>query len=159
MGYTLMIGEAELDRYDDGLDSSLSISVSNQKDEKAPAYGEPTDFTNSRWPSYSSWRNAMKFVGLEDIFWNEENGLIRHHPGCQLLTIEHKQIIDKAYEDFYKKYPTCKAGYSPLINNNEGVFHDTSWPEENGMATRLEWLKYWVDWAIENCKNPIFYNS
>lgn len=25
--------------------------------------------------------------------------------------------------------------------------------------TRLEWLKFWSDWAVKNCKDPVFANS
>ncbi len=33
------------------------------------------------------------------------------------------------------------------------------WAEENDYATRLEWLKYWVDWSLENCDKPVFCNT
>ena len=59
----------------------------------------------------------------------------------------------------YEKYPNCRAGYSTKINEKEGFFEDIDWPAENNHAVRLEWLKYWVDWALENCECPVFYNS
>jgi hypothetical protein len=90
--------------------------------------------------------------------YDTENGLIRNHPGCVPLTKEHKEIIDKTYKEFYEKYPNCKAGYSPKMDEAKGIY-DNKWPKENSYAVRLEWLKYWIDWALENCKNPVFYNS
>jgi hypothetical protein len=90
--------------------------------------------------------------------YDKENGLIRNHPGCVPLTKEHKEIIDKTYKEFYEKYPNCKAGYSPKMDEAKGIY-DNKWPKENSYAVRLEWLKYWIDWALENCKNPVFYNS
>lgn len=159
MGYTLKIGELKTGVEYDGLYSYLSNEVEGVKLENAPAFGEPTDFTNQRWPSYSSWANAMQFVGLESFMFHEEKGLLRNHPGCVPLVKEHKEVLDNAYEMFYKKYPNCKAGYSPKINEKEGIYEDDEWPKENDYATRLEWLKFWIDWALENCKCPVFYNS
>lgn len=159
MGYTLKIGQLKTTIEYDGLESYISNDVELVKHKNAPAYGEPTDFTNSRWPSYTSWRDAMRFVGLEELMFNKGTGLIRNHPDCIPLVKEHKKIIDEAYNKFYKKYPNCKAGYSPKINENEGVYEDENWPIENNYATRLEWLKYWVDWALENCSKPVFYNE
>jgi len=159
MGYNLTIGELQTTIDYDGLESRIVNNAKSEFDNNAPAFGEPTDFTNNRWPSYSSWHDAMIFVELHDMMFNKETGLIRRHPDCVPLVKEHKEIIDKAYKEFYKKYPNCKAGYSPKINENEGIFEDKEHPKENNYATRLEWLKYWVDWALKNCKNPVFYNS
>lgn len=159
MGYTLIIGELKTFVEQDGLDSRIINRAEEVIHKTAPAYGEPTDYSNSRWPSYSSWADAMRFVGLYDMMFDEETGLMRNHPDCVPLVKEHKEIIDKAYKEFYEKYPNCKAGYSPKINEKEGIYEDAEWPEENNYATRLEWLKYWVDWALENCKIPVFYNS
>ena len=159
MGYTLRIGELKTSIEYEGLESYIMNDAETITDENSPAFGEPTDHMNSRWPSYSSWHDSMRFFGLHEMMFNKETGLIRNHPDCVPLVKEHKDIIDKAYDDFYKKYPNCKAGYSPKINEKEGVWEDAEWPIENNYATRLEWLKYWVDWALENCKNPVFYNS
>ena len=138
MGYTLTIGQLETSwNTDDGLESTIRNSEKEKHLKTAPAYGEPTDHTNSRWPSYSAWHNFARFVELEDFFYSKETGLLRNHPGCIPLSVKHKEIVDKAYKDFYEKY----------------------WPEENTWAVRLEWLKFWIDWALENCDKPVFYNS
>ena len=159
MGYTLRIGELETSITDDGLESVVYNDAKSETRDDAPAFGEPTDKTNSRWPSYTQWSNAMKFIGLHEFMFNKETGLIRNHPDCVPLKKEHKEIIDKAYADFYTKYPNAKAGFSPKINEKEGIYEDNEWPAENDYAVRLEWLKYWVDWALENCKQPVFFNS
>lgn len=157
MGYTLKIGELTVD-FDtsDGLESHVGLWAEDSSSQEAPAYGEPTDHSNSRWPSYSSWHNAMSFVGLHDFMYNEDTGLLRKHPGCVPLVKEHKEIVDAAHKAFYEKYPNCKAGYSP---NATDFQEDPNWPEENGYAVRLEWLKFWIDWALENCARPVFVNS
>lgn len=150
MGYSITIGQLKTEIHGEGIES-LDAADANEID--APAYGEPTDYTNSRWPSYTSWGDAMDFIGLEDLMFNEDTGLMREHPGCFPLTQEHKAIIDKAHKAYYAKYPNAVAGYAPEGTNEE------NWPEYNGYATRLEWLKYWVDWALENCENPVLSNS
>lgn len=151
MGYTLKIGQASIDFDQDGLESSIRIIAESVKLENAPAFGEPTDFTNSRWPSYSGWHTAMTALGLEDFCFGE-HGVMREHPGCYPLTKEHKALVDDAKEKFYKKYPKCVAGFSPIED-------DPNWTVENTYAVRLEWLVFWIDWALENCKIPVFYNS
>ena len=157
MGYTLRIGELETTVTDDGLESVIWNRAEGEHLDNAPAFGEPTDRENQRWPSYSAWHNFAEFVGLKDFFYDKHTGLIRSHPGCFPLKKEHKKIIDKAYKEFYEKYPNAKAGYSPNVKD---IFseEDKSWPEENVWAVRLEWLKFWVDWALENCENPVFEN-
>ena len=159
MGYTLKIGQLETTIQNEGLESEIRHDVKDEEFSEAPAYGEPTDNSNSRWPSYTSWHNAMRFVGLEDLMFNKETGLIREHPACFPLTAEHKKIIDKAHKEFYEKYPKCTPGYSPKLDDSKGIYEDPDWPNENDMAVRLEWLKYWVDWALSNCHTPVFYNS
>lgn len=157
MGYTITIGEREKSNIEDEEATGWpEFEAKSEEHPKAPAFGEPTDHSNSRWPSYTAWANAMRFVGLYDLFFNKNNGLMKNHPGCVPITAEHKAIIDKAYEAFYKKYPKCKAGFSP---NSTDFQDDPHWPEENSYAVRLEWLKYWVDWSLKNCKNPVIFNS
>ncbi len=73
MGYTLKIGELESYASDEGLESRIINNVQYQKNENAPAFGEPTDHENSRWPSYTSWSKSMHFIGLSDLFFDKEN--------------------------------------------------------------------------------------
>ena len=154
MGYTLKIGNAK--PYFDEDNECEMMNVDNMYCDLAPAYGEPTDHSNARWPSYSSWAAAMRFVGLYDLFFDRPGGLLNEHPGYAILTKEHQHKINTAYAAFYKKYPNCNPGYSPLATDFQD---DLNWPVENTWAARLEWLKYWVDYALDNCEKPIFYNS
>lgn len=151
MGYSLTIGELVAEINYEGLESSISLDAKDETREDAPAFGEPTDKMNSRWPSYSSWSDAMEFLGLYSFMFDDDTGLIREHPGAVPIVKEHKEILDAAYEAFYKKYPKAVAGFSPSESED--------WPKENNYAVRLEWLKYWVDWSLINCKRPVFHNS
>lgn len=96
----------------------------------APADGVPTDYTNQRWPSYTGWTDFYNTVGLKDLF---ERRILRDHPGFVLLQQSDKDEIDRAYQSI-KLFPAEHQ-------------------------VRLEWLKFWVEWALTNCEKPIFYNS
>lgn len=48
MGYTLRIGELETRVEYEGLESYIDNDAKAVTDEKAPAFGEPTDHSNSR---------------------------------------------------------------------------------------------------------------
>jgi len=150
MGYNLIIGELEVD-YDinDGLESSIHLSAVPEKGRKESFLnvGEPTDGTNMRWPSYTSWSNFARATGLYEFFFDDCEGVIRHHPGAQPLTEEHRRIIDEKYNDFKKANPNAEPNYKYEDNVN------------NSILVRLEWLKYWVDWALDNCEKPVFANS
>lgn len=165
MGFTLKIGELEIVGINNLKDpfshnDTMDGHVQDVERSDAPAFGEPTDYTNTRWPSYTAWHNAVKFIGLEKLFNDKKTGLLREHPGCFQITEKHKKIIDKAHKDFYKKYPKCKPGFSKKLKDDfDNFVDDKDWPQENSYAVRLEWLKYWVDWALKNCKHPVFYNS
>lgn len=96
---------------------------------ESPHDGSPTDGTNQRWPSYSGWANFIRDAHLDDVM----NELMPSHPGIAPITLEHKKKIDLAY-----------------LRKNE---------LREGNIGRMEWLKFWIDWALANCKNPAFCNS
>jgi hypothetical protein len=127
MGYSIVIGELPLD---DPSEAPAIISRDN-----APAFGEPTDYSNQRWPSYLDWENFTKEISLHDMFFNKKTGLMRKHPGMERLTKKHKQMVDKAMYEYEKK------------------------GEKDFNYNRLVWLKYWVDWALKFCHSPVFYNA
>ena len=91
MGYTLRIGQATSKvvnvKDNDGW-YETRWTVEPMRIDNAPADGSPTDYTNSRWPSYSAWTDFTKDVGLYDLFYGEE-GLLANHPGCAQLTQAH----------------------------------------------------------------------
>lgn len=178
MGYTLKIGEAIISWHHD----LVKIDCKNIELPDSPAFGEPTDRTNSRWPSYSSWANAMKKLGLMDIMFNERNGgkgyvdwkgkvlypLLQEHPGASPITPDHVDYIEcklteyKAkFSDHIAKYPPPKEGAKPLWEGSS-LYQDSDLvddPRFDGDLCRGEWLLWWCKWAVENCKHPVFVNS
>ena len=142
MGYSLIIGEKKIET-EDGF---TRVWAEDARHDSAPAFGDPTDYTNERWPSYSTWNDFCRNTGLYDLFYTHEKALIYEHPGWQPLTLHHQAVINAAYKKYKRDHPTAQTHMMPYNTTN-------------GYLCRLEWLKYWVDWALENCKNPVFCNS
>lgn len=111
------------------IDNTTIWDVEEVEIDHAPSDGSPTDHTNARWPSYSGWDDFGHEAGLSILFTE----LMPEHPGYAILKPRHKRMIDAVYAN------------KSLLD-----------PE---MLGRLEWLKFWVDWALKNCKQPAFVNS
>lgn len=140
MGYSLTIGELVITNEDDR-EFKTAESVDH---DGAPAFGEPTDHTNQRWPSYSAWANCLRGLGVYDLFYR--NGtLIGGHPGVQEITPELYNIFKGRIDDFKARNPCVKPTYDGDI-------------QENQWYCRAVWLGYWMKWALENCKNPVIAN-
>jgi hypothetical protein len=169
MGYSLTIGEAELKN----IGNEIKIIARKEKHSNAPAFGEPTDFTNERWPSYSSWEsftNEMELgelmTGDEPIKWEGEEyyPLICEHPGITVITRYHFAMIKRKIKAYKEKYPDHIAQYPPA---KEGIEKAPFYRSEDyvddpiydGNLCRAEWLIYWIGWALQNCENPIFVNT
>lgn len=81
---------------------------------------------------------------------------------------EHVEYLENKLKEYKKKFPTHIAQYPPLkegvtplwegsdMYRNEDLVED---PKYDGNLCRAEWLLYWLKWAVENCKNPVFVNS
>ena len=147
MGYSLVIGEAFTEPYDEE-DPSLGDRVwaEEVRHDDAPAFGEPTDYTNTRWPSYSAWHNFVAAAKLEHVLLehNEYGVPTGHmkggHPGAMFITEDVKREVDKACQRL--KMQSKTGGESILWHYN-----------------RAQWLKYWVDWSLKNCEHPVLANS
>ena len=148
MGYTITIGQLSIEKnIDDGLDCScISFGAEGVHDEKSPAFGEPTDHENQRWPSYSAWSNFMRGVGLYDVFFYDSGHLIGGHPGVRLVTQDLVLAVQKALADYRQTNPDIKAEF-------------TDGDVRTGFLCRLIWLDYWVNWAINNCETPVIANT
>lgn len=157
MSYNIKIGEPYVSIDKD--DNIVTIEVEEVKLECAPAIGESTDYINQQRSGYSAWSETTRFIGLYDLFFDENSGLMKDHPGIMPLNVNHKKKIDFAYEKFYEKYPNAKPGFSPKIHCSKNIFEDADWPDENVYAVWLEWLKFWINWALTNCENPVFKNG
>lgn len=145
MGYTLMIGEYAPEFIDEDGQTCILQACRKERHEGAPAHGEPTDNTNERWPSYTTWLEFSRFMKLQPLFAE----LLREHPGCVPLVLRHKRAVDAAVQRMQWEYPDMEPGFS--TGYSEG--------DPRPYLARLSWLSYWIDWALENCQHPVFYNS
>lgn len=78
------------------------------------------------------WPSYIGWGDFCDFITVNSSYFIPNHPGYKKIDKDFKNIVDKAYK---------------LKGKNSD--HDP----------RLEWLKYWTDWAIKNCKNPVLHNT
>jgi hypothetical protein len=103
---------------------------------------------NTRHPSYY-WDVFLREVGLFDLFFGKEHGILPEHAGIACLTVDHAAIIRQALERYRAAHPDAKPGF----NGIEGL----RWTEGtlDGNLSRILWLSWWVDWAVENCPNPV----
>lgn len=174
MGYTLLIGEAEADV--DLEDRYARVTVAGRFLPEAPlgSGGGVNEHTNSCWPSYSTWADFARRVGLHGVFFapacpaecprwapchvcngrpvwwagadgQERRGLLARHPGCEALEHVHLTAFREALEAWRAKPETERAAAM-----SDGVDYD---------ERRLEWLVWWTDWALLNCTHPSFANS
>lgn len=149
MGYTIKIGNAV--PYHDKEDGELHAKwvVEGVRHESAPAFGEPTDYTNARWPSYTAWANTLNDLGLYAAFLDRDadDAMMREHPGCVMLTPDHGSTIRSAVDTYRTKVQA------------EGKRAGFKGPDADATLARAEWLVYWVDWALANCETPAIENS
>lgn len=146
MGYTITIGELNVTTSpEDGLYSDcINFSANHEHDINAPAFGEPTDWTNSRWPSYTAWSEFMREAGIYDYFFY--NGtLIGGHPGVRLVTDELREVVSKHLGAWRVLNPSGEAKF-------EGENADN-------VLCRLIWLEYWITKSLRTCKIPVIANS
>lgn len=148
MGYTITIGELDVRKQpDDGLDCCcISFGAGGTSHNTAPAFGEPTDYTNSRLTSYITWSNFMQDTGLYDAFFTERGYLIGGHPGVRLVT---KDLVD-CVSVALTSYKNQNAGLEPRLDEGK---------EAQGWLCRLIWLDYWLKWSLDNCQTPVIANS
>ena len=170
MGYTLRIGELVVEYHQDEDEPRIDLSAKLSRHDDAPAFGEPTDYENQRWPSYSVWSNFAEDAGLYPLFFGREKGsgqlsrddaLLAQQPGCVPITEAHRREVNEAMARWKQKYPKATPTFGKPAPEGEvsGFWSDPDNPEENGKMTRLVWLQYWINWALDNCKQPVFENT
>ena len=170
MGYTLQIGELVVEYVQDESEPRIEVAAKGFHRDDAPAFGEPTDGESQRWPSYTSWREFTEFVGLHCLFYGSvtrhsdcirDDHLIQEHPGCVPITERHRRDVNKALADYKERFPDATPSYGrpPPEGTHPLFWEDKENPEENSWMCRLVWLHYWINWALDNCKKPVFQNT
>lgn len=160
MGYTLTIGEAKPCPPDpsDEPGGSFTWDVDEMSHDDAPrAPNDANPGANFRWPSYGVWADFARDVGLYDMLIDRdgEGTLMPRHPGIAPLYPWHRDRVSAALADFRAKHPAAVARFS---DNPMGGDADPM-AGANASLARLEWLDWWIRWAIDNCKHPAMSNS
>lgn len=157
MSYSIYIGQAVVVDSDGafGAGGELRVSVQSESHPEAPTAPNDalTSNTNARHPGYSSWDAFVRAVGLRDLFFSEEYGLMREHPGCFAFTPEHLRRVRDALRVWRKKWPHASPGF--MADGD----HDTT-PAKIAAAhlARLIWLEWWMGHALKTCPLPAIYN-
>ena len=135
MGYRLLIGEKTIEREEYDGELVEHIYAKEIENDQAPDNGIGYK-DNTRSPSYRGWWEFREATGSHGLF----DELINEHPGCVDLTRDHLETLVRIYNTYKKKN---KQSTDEFVNYN---------------INRLEWLVFWVEWALNNCKNPVFVN-
>lgn len=149
MGYTITIGEAFIKNSRDmGYPGeSIIIAAEGAESSCAPVGSLDSPQANWRSPDYLTWRNFCDATGLTPLFFGDDK------KNCP--------------EEFHREFPLMAQhpGAAPLIEadaryirNALEAYRQKPKPEP-GWLERLEWLDFWVPWALANCTNPIIENS
>lgn len=166
MGYNIRIGNAEPEtEWPDVEDYPLAHwVVKGMQLESAPSFPDSAR-SNERNPSYTGWADFADALNLREFFFDKDMGKMRRHPGCFKLTKGDVDLVRKHIEAYKIAHPdaqpTCCMceSCSPTSFMHE---RDDSRPSHNPHADvnlmRAEWLLFWMEWAVDNCKRPAIWN-
>lgn len=159
MSFDIYIGKAVIRSRDDG---ELVVRVEENELPDAPSFpgDEMTGISNGRHPGYAGWDLFLVDAGLKDLFFDEESGLMREHPGTFKLEEKHLQTVREAKTRWQEKHPNAHPGWCicPRKECMPWMSRDVPHQEFDGTLARLIWLEWWMDWALKNCNHPAIHN-
>lgn len=178
MGYNLTIGKKYFNKsmyedvYNDYIEDgeteeqarewakAWKYRAESEHHDDAPAFGEPTDYSNDRWPSYGSWFDFCEAAGVTQFIFDDQRRSLRGgHPGYFVMDKTFAQKINAAYKMFSIKYPDAVPTFDDTHPNADKVCFPYNTPQNHTKA-RFVWLNYWVQYAVkEYGEDAIFYNS
>lgn len=147
MGYSIYIGEATIFTEED----EIWVGVKKIEHPDAPywessgGFPDASEKTNGRHPSYTQFVDFCRSTGLANLFFDEDYGLLRDHPGIKRIYPHHLEEISRARKRWEELHPNAVPGW----NVDKG---------EDPILARLIWYEWWFRWALENCKLPAIYN-
>lgn len=151
MGYNITIGNAVPYHHKEGGYLDAGWTVESHTSDDAPAFpnDDMTGNGNARYPSYSAWAGFARATGLTKLFFGDE-GLMTQHPGCALLTQEHRAVVAAALAE-YRARAWKPPGFEGWNGEDKGKY--------DHQLARLIWLDYWIGWALDNCETPAIRNT
>lgn len=113
MSYDIYIGEAVISRPDLDEHNALSISTASVIQNDAPTFpnDEMTGNGNGRHPGYSQWLDFCRTVGLYELFFDKDQGLMRQHPGTFLLRRCDRDRVRVALARWRDAHPGAVPGF------------------------------------------------
>lgn len=152
MGYIINIGNAVPRHSKEYGELYARWAVEDATSGDAPTFphDEVTGNSNSRSPSYTGWHEFCRKAGIEDLWYDKNEGLLREHPGCFILTPTHHARVKEALER-WRAHATLPPGFSGWHGEDDGKY--------DAILARLIWLEWWMDWALKNCETPAVENS
>lgn len=166
MGYNFYIGEAEPTIYLE--DRYACMGVKHVELDEAPV-NSSENRSNYCYPGYLVWANFCREVGLWSVFYAPECPN-RHQ---QVRPCDHRCLVCGGGKPVYWIPPgkTSKQAREGLLSRDESGAKELI-PEhlvafkaarerwlERPESERLDWLVFWTEWALENCKYPSFATS
>jgi hypothetical protein len=168
MSYDIYIGEAALDvpsaeDRNESWGNYLNVSVAPLTLPEAPSFpGDGPGHENHRHPGYGQWSEFLQRVGLYELFFESDSGLMRRHPGASLLRQSDADAIRAALDRWRSIHPGTVPGWCECVGcrpyrrpEAEAPPHDANLDPN---LARLIWLDWWVGWALANCKVPAIRN-
>ena len=168
MSYSIYIGEAEISYSNSEGDAFVSVEAKGETNVMAPefGYGDISGKGNGRHPGYGQMADFCRQTGLYNLFFDNDEGILRHHPGCVPLEKRHLNEVVAAREKWYKEHTGCvkKLPYKTTEPEN---LKEMSWTEReryekeqdfDWIYARLIWYEFWFRHALKNCKKPVISN-
>lgn len=140
----IRIGELQVVTKGRGIKKYIELSVKDIRD-----VGEPyvKYFEGNRAVDTIAWDDVVHCINsdITSLMNDVEYGLLRNDYAVP-ITKQHKHKLDEYYNVFKSRYPDA------IPNSHSDSRVDVA-------LAVLEWLKFWIDWALKNCKVPVVYKS
>lgn len=161
MSYDIYIGNGEVEALGDEDAAEFYVNVKRIELAEAPTFpnDDMTGNGNSRHPGYSQWTEFCCAVGLYDLFFDKQEGLMRQHPGTFALAPSHLDRVRTALDRHRAKWPGVTPGFrNPLYPTKDTPIDDSPEAYAAGQLARLIWLEFWIAWALKTCEHPAIHN-
>lgn len=144
MGWMIQIGHPELCHDPDGEEAPY-VHIPRITHPDAPHFPGDEE-TNTRLPSHYGWGEFVRATGMEALF----NELAPNMRGEMVrLVPRHLAQLQQIRDGWRARYPHLQPGW----------FDDLPNPDQRAAyhLARLEWLVWWVDWALHHGEGAAFY--
>lgn len=135
MGYNITIGRRMQVPYEDeeGRGSFEDAERAELPNAPCPPGDEGTGRSNNRCPSYGAWAEFGRATGLHNVLFGADG--LTHNLQCVRITATHVEQVEAARARWIAKH------HKPPGYADDGSL--------DPMRMRLDWLAFWLRWALE----------